>query len=205
MFFHCNVDEIVSLSDFDSPVQIKQLMQRVVDEQQTYECEIKNITEQTLDTQIPVNIDAGNTAISMMFHRLGEPLFIEQKNIIEPIDNIYNPEESIHCGAVVFNSLLPCSIREMTSLFLPSDFNCAEKNQDKALSVQNPSFEDVCFLFENVKNDVKTINDVKNALKTIDSVGMQTVQGKTENALEAISNSLSKDSDLQVATQCKAT
>ena len=204
MFFHCNVDEVVSLSDFDSPLQIKQLMQRVVDEQQTYECEIKNITEQTLDTQIPVNIDAGNTAISMMFHRLGEPLFIEQKNIIEPIDNIYNPEESIHCGAVVFNSLLPCSIREMTSLFLPSDFNSEEKNQDKALSVQVPSFEDVCFLFENVKNDVKTINDVKNALKIIDSVGMQTVQGKTENALEAITNSLSKDSDLQVALHCVA-
>ena len=179
-------------------MKIEQLMKRVLNEYQTINNEFVTLEEELTTINDSDNNNVYCSALKTMIQRLSEPIVKEVKTIVEPETIFDKTEESLHSGAVVLNSLLPCSVKEVSSLFLPCDFEKVNL-EDKAVQTRTPSIEEIYQLFENIKLDEVIIKNVSNALKTIDTTGLLTIQNSEEKTFEVLSNHLSQDSELQVA------
>ncbi len=173
-------------------------MKRVSNEYNTINNEFVTLEEELTTINDSDNESLSCSALKTMIHRLSEPIVKEVNNIVEH-ENIFDEtEESLHSGAVVLNSLLPCSVKEVSSLFLPCDFK-KTNFEDKAVETKTASIKGIYQLFENIKFDEAIIKNVSNALKTIDTDGLLTIQNSEEKTFEVLSNHLGHDSELQVA------
>ena len=150
-------------------------------------------------TQSEKEVDAMvGSALTNCIHRLCEPCFKVHDTVLEK-EKIYTVKKSdLQAGKMVLAKLLPCTVGEVSSLFLPSDFNREKNDNFSAVWQITPSVMWHPGVFENVLLTSELQNKLERALQTIENCSMNIASHSVNALFESLKPKLDSDPEVQI-------
>lgn len=184
------------IEDLNEPGSMKKVMQKI-QECVAYETSRPTLME-NLGRHSETNESSFENALNTSIIRLCEPCYKINEMPLEQEKSCPVAKLDLQTGKLIYAKLLPCTVGEVASLFLPADFQTSSTQKLNSVWEGIPDAVWQPGMFEDVVQECMVHKELEKALKTIENCSLNIASHNEEHLFEKLVPKVSSEPNIQI-------